>query len=73
MEIGFERLTGVEPASSAWEADILPMYYACKKVAVQSGNSLLQKPPLYYTGMRRKIQDVKLNICISGIRSKVNA
>ena len=22
--------TGIEPASSAWEADILPMYYVCK-------------------------------------------
>ena len=24
-----EQTTGIEPASSAWEADILPMYYAC--------------------------------------------
>ncbi len=26
-----KQATGIEPASSAWEADILPMYYACKK------------------------------------------
>ena len=25
-----EQGTGIEPASSAWEADILPMYYVCK-------------------------------------------
>ena len=25
-----KQATGIEPASSAWEADILPMYYACK-------------------------------------------
>lgn len=25
-----EQATGVEPASQAWEAHILPMYYACK-------------------------------------------
>ena len=24
-----ERNTGVEPASSAWEADVLPMYESC--------------------------------------------
>ena len=24
-----KQMTGVEPASSAWEADILPMYYIC--------------------------------------------
>ncbi len=23
-----ERATGIEPASSAWEADVLPLYYA---------------------------------------------
>ena len=27
-----QQATGIEPASSAWEADILPMYYACKKL-----------------------------------------
>ena len=26
-----KQATGIEPASSAWEADILPMYYACKR------------------------------------------
>ena len=26
-----KQATGIEPASSAWEADILPMYYACIK------------------------------------------
>ena len=25
-----KQTTGIEPASSAWEADILPMYYVCK-------------------------------------------
>jgi hypothetical protein len=25
-----EQATGIGPASSAWEADILPMNYACK-------------------------------------------
>ena len=24
-----QQATGIEPASSAWEADVLPMYYAC--------------------------------------------
>ena len=24
-----ERITGIEPASSAWEADVLPMNYIC--------------------------------------------
>lgn len=24
-----KQTTGIEPASSAWEADILPMYYVC--------------------------------------------
>ena len=24
-----EQGTGIEPASSAWEADVLPMYYPC--------------------------------------------
>ena len=24
-----EQMTGVEPASSAWEADVLPIYYIC--------------------------------------------
>ncbi len=27
-----KRMTGVEPASSAWEADILPMYYICAPI-----------------------------------------
>ena len=26
-------MTGIEPASSAWEADILPMNYICKIVS----------------------------------------
>ena len=25
----FKQITGIEPASSAWEADVLPMNYAC--------------------------------------------
>ena len=25
-----EQITGIEPASSAWEADILPMNYICE-------------------------------------------
>ena len=25
-----KQITGIEPASSAWEADVLPMNYACK-------------------------------------------
>lgn len=25
-----EQMTGIEPASSAWEADILPLNYICK-------------------------------------------
>lgn len=24
-----EQITGIEPASSAWEADVLPMNYIC--------------------------------------------
>ncbi len=24
-----KQITGIEPASSAWEADVLPMYYIC--------------------------------------------
>ena len=24
-----EQMTGIEPASSAWEADVLPMNYIC--------------------------------------------
>ena len=27
-----KQITGIEPASSAWEADILPMYYICMQV-----------------------------------------
>jgi hypothetical protein len=27
--ICIKQTTGIEPASSAWEADILPMYYVC--------------------------------------------
>ena len=26
-----EQATGIEPAYSAWEADVLPLNYACKK------------------------------------------
>ena len=37
-----ERTTGIEPASSAWEADILPMNYICELV--------------YYTINQKKIQ-----------------
>ena len=31
FRVFFKQATGIEPASSAWEADILPMYYACKR------------------------------------------
>ena len=24
-----EQVTGIEPARSAWEADVLPLYYTC--------------------------------------------
>ena len=26
-----QQVTGIEPAHSAWEADVLPLYYTCKK------------------------------------------
>ena len=31
-----KQMTGIEPASSAWEADILPMNYICKTVIIIS-------------------------------------
>ena len=34
-----EQTTGIEPASSAWEADVLPMNYAC----VFYGNTVYYK------------------------------
>ena len=27
--VAYKQMTGIEPASSAWEADILPMNYIC--------------------------------------------
>ena len=36
-----EQTTGIEPASSAWEADILPMYYVCKIRAYDSSQVTL--------------------------------
>ena len=29
---GFQQLTGIEPASPAWEAGVLPMNYNCISV-----------------------------------------
>ena len=34
-----KQMTGIEPASSAWEADVLPMNYAC----VFYGNTVYYK------------------------------
>ena len=31
FKYNMEQAMGVEPTSQAWEARILPMYYACKK------------------------------------------
>lgn len=38
-----ERATGIEPAYSAWEADILPMNYARKRLKRFDAVQILQK------------------------------
>ena len=30
--VAYKQMTGIEPASSAWEADILPMNYICERL-----------------------------------------
>jgi hypothetical protein len=47
--IGLERVTGIEPAPSAWEADVLPLNYTrgCRKPytkAPDSGGSSVAAP-----------------------------
>ena len=37
-----EQMTGIEPASSAWEADILPMNYICIFHIITQKHTLLQ-------------------------------
>ena len=39
-EKGMERATGVEPASEAWEASVLPMNYA--RASLKDGLSLAE-------------------------------
>lgn len=38
-----KQMTGIEPASSAWEADILPMNYICNKISIAQLNSLIKE------------------------------
>jgi hypothetical protein len=35
---GFERMTGIEPALSAWEADVMPFHYI-RDIATHQGYS----------------------------------
>ncbi len=35
--LNMEQITGIEPASSAWEADILPLNYTCILLAHSLG------------------------------------
>ena len=54
-----EQATGIEPARSAWEAEVLPLNYACKKIGagnvtrtrdLRITNALLYQ--LSYSGMQ---------------------
>ena len=47
-----EQATGIEPAYSAWEADVLPLNYACKKTpasGVFGANGGTRTPDLLIT------------------------
>jgi hypothetical protein len=49
-----ERVTGIEPALSAWEADVLPLNYT----RAVSGPTVQQAPlssPRHRTGPKRKV------------------
>ena len=35
--VAYKQMTGIEPASSAWEADILPMNYICELLYYTTG------------------------------------
>ena len=38
-----KQITGIEPASSAWEADVLPMNYICKAIDKRYSITVFQK------------------------------
>ena len=39
-----ERATGIEPASVAWEAAVLPLNYARLRATFQSRDEIIDKP-----------------------------
>ena len=47
-----EQITGIEPASSAWEADVLPMNYIC--LNYQRISRKIRITDLYYTILSEK-------------------
>ena len=55
-----EQVTGIEPACSAWEADILPLNYTCKVLSDYTGKELenqeeiLWLPITFWTDLEHK-------------------
>ena len=48
-----ERVTGIEPAFSAWEADVLPLNYTRRRVH-RSGTSPLDRQRIHAAAPRRR-------------------
>ena len=40
-----EQATGIEPAASAWEAEVLPLDYACEHTILYTMRGILSMPP----------------------------
>ena len=40
-----EQATGIEPAASAWEAEVLPLDYACEQSILYTMRGRLSMPP----------------------------
>lgn len=53
-----EHATGIEPAYSAWEADVLPLNYAC--IEIIKAQSMEKKKPLLKSFKERKKKDSNL-------------
>ena len=57
----FKQITGIEPASPAWEAGVLPMNYICEKGLVSCANdNIIAYPPEKSRAKTRKCENPEM-------------
>ena len=56
-----KQITGIEPASPAWEAGVLPMNYICEKGLVSCANdNIIAYPPEKSRAKTRKCENPEM-------------